>query len=66
MSKSRTLGQRFRSVVSSLAGKPRLDAAEPAKRIAAVEGLDASEQDALASVFLGTPNGTCGWPLWGG
>ena len=53
MSKSKTLGQRLRSAVSSLAGKPRLDAAEPAKRIAAVEGLDASEQDALASVFLG-------------
>ena len=53
MSKSKTFGQRFRSAVSSLAGRPRLDAADPAKRIAAVVALDASEQDALAAAFLG-------------
>lgn len=52
MSKPKTLGQRFRSAVSSLAGKPRLDAADPAKRIAAVAALDASEQDVLAAVYL--------------
>ena len=53
MSKPKTLGQRIRSAMSSLAGKPRLDAAEPAKRVAAVEGLAAGEQDAFATVFLG-------------
>ena len=53
MSKPKTLGQRLRSAVSSLTGKPRLDAADPAKRIDAVAALDASEQDALAKVYLG-------------
>ena len=53
MSKPKTFGQRFRSAVSSFTGKPQLDAADPAKRIAAVAALDASEQGALAAVFLG-------------